>query len=99
MEPNRTRTAAVPFSPLEPLVKIERKRAPRPSTQTKTEPITTSSGRARSPSSPIPVATAIVATKRPSLMSIPAAAAASAPVKATWLSASPAKTWLRRTTK
>ena len=28
-------------------------------------------------------------------MSMPAAAAASAPVKATWLSASPAKTWLR----
>ncbi len=31
-------------------MKIERKRAPRPRTQAKTEPITTSSGRARSPS-------------------------------------------------
>ena len=30
---------------------------------------------------------------------MPASAAASAPVKATWLSASPANTWLRSTTK
>ena len=80
-------------------MKIERKSAPRPRTQAKTDPITTSSGRARSPSRPIPAATAIVAAKRPSLTSTPAAAAARAPVKATWLSASPAKTWLRRTTK
>ena len=92
IEPKSTRTPAVPLEPLAPAAKIERKRAPRPRTQAKTEPIATSSGRERSPSRPIPAATRIVAAKRPSRMSTPAAAAARAPVKATWLSASPAKT-------
>ncbi len=81
-----------PFAPPEPALNRSRKSTPRPSTQTKTIPIVTSSARARPPSAPSSSATRTVATNRPTRRSTPAAAAASAPVNATWPSASPAKT-------
>ena len=46
----------------------------------------------------MPAPTAIVAPNSPTRSSTPAAAAASAPGNATWLSASPANTWPRSTT-
>ena len=59
----------------------------------------TSSAPARGPITPSSSATAIVAANSPTRVSSPAAAAASAPVKATWLRASPANTCARSTTK
>jgi hypothetical protein len=47
----------------------------------------------------MPTATRTVAPNNPTSGSTPAAKAASAPVKATWLSASPTNTWLRSTTR
>ena len=41
----------------------------------------------------------MVATNRPMRASTPKARAASAPVNATWLNASPVKTWARSTRK
>jgi hypothetical protein len=99
IEPKRTRTAAVPLLALPLVVKIARKSTPSPRIQAKTVPIVTSSARARSPRLPMPIPATIVAAKRPMRMSIPKAAAASAPVNATWLSASLAKTCARRTRK
>ena len=99
IDPKRVREATMPFPPLTPRLKRSRKKTPRPSTQTKTMPIVTSSIRVRSPIAARSAATNTVEANSPRRRSTPAAAAASAPVKATWLSASPAKTWLRNTTK
>ena len=99
IEPNSTRTPATPLLPLRLVVTIDRKSAPSPRIQAKTVPTTTSSAWARPASAPIAAATATVAMNSPKRTSTPAAAAASAPVNATWLSASLANTWLRRTTK
>ena len=93
IEPNRVREATVPLPPWTPRLKRSRKKTPRPSTQTKTMPIITSSAAARWPIAARSAATKTVAAKRPMRRSMPAAAAARAPVKATWLSASPANTW------
>jgi hypothetical protein len=81
------------------VVKIVRKRTPRPSVQANSEPMVTSSARALSPRRPMTMPPRIVAAKTPARMLRPRTAAARPPVKATWLRASPAKTWARRTTK
>ncbi len=110
IEPNRVRAAWIPALPPEPRLKRVRKNTPSASTTVKSTPMSASSASAapearapRAASAPRPsraiaMPAAIVAANSPILWSIPAAAAASAPGKATWLSASPAKSWPRRTT-
>ena len=61
--------------------------------------MTTSSARPRPTEERHPHGDGHVAPNSPSRRSNPAASAASAPVKATWLSASPVKTCERSTTK
>ena len=99
IEPNRTLTPALPLAVLRDVVYSERKSTPRPKTQANTLPMTTSSALPRRPRPDIAMPTAMVVTKRPSRASAPKASAASAPVTATWLRASPVKTWLRNTMK
>ncbi len=99
IDPNSTLTPDVASVPLDEVVYTVRKRAPRPSIQAKTFPITVSSARPRAPRAAIPSATTTQATYRPRSRSTPATSAASAPVNATWLKASPVNTCPRRTTK
>ena len=91
MEPKSTRTPAVPLVALAPRVKGEEEDAEAEDPG--------EDGADHDVVAPRPLAKqahasrdATVAAKRPRRTSIPAAAAAKAPVKATWLSASPAKT-------
>ncbi len=97
IEPNSVRAAIVPLAPEAPELKRSRNSTPSPRTHTNTIPVVTSSARARRAEdraeesrAPSSSATPTVAANSPTRRSRPAAAAASAPVNATWLSASPA---------
>ncbi len=98
-DPKSTAVPAALFPVARSVVKMDRNSTPRPSTQAKTLPMTTSSARARGPSRPSNRATPTVATNSPRRRSNPKAKAARAPVKATCDRASPVKTWPRSTTK
>src|SRR5207247_167105 len=76
--PKRTLTPPVPWPALPPRAKIERKRTPRPRVHAKSEPMVTSSARARSPRRPMTIPPRIVTTKSPARVSKPSTAAASA---------------------
>ena len=92
MEPNNTLTPAVLLPVARDEVNTERKSTPTPRIHANTAPMVTSSARPTSPSAPSTRATATVAAKIPRRASRPAARATRAPVKATWLRASPANT-------
>ena len=102
---------AIPAPPPELVLKSVKKNTPKPEDEREDDADRCVVGRRRGRRSaraarrarlaraaPIPAPTATVAANRPTRWSTPAAAAASAPGNATWLSASPANTWPRSTT-